>query len=56
MKNPKSLLDGREIMEILNIAPSKRVGEIIEALIEQQLMGNIKTKPEAVNFIEKISR
>ena len=54
VKNPKPLLDGREIMEILNIKPSKRVGEIIEMLIEQQLMGNIKTREKAVEFVKKL--
>ena len=54
VKAPKSLLDGIEIMETLNIKPSKKVGEIIEALIEEQLMGNIKTKKEAVDFIKNI--
>ncbi len=54
VKNPKSILDGKEIMEILNIKPSKRVGEIIELLIEQQLMGRIKTKKQAVKFVKTI--
>lgn len=53
VKTPKSLLNGREIMDILKIPPSKKVGEIIENLIEQQLMGNLKTKEDAVEFIKE---
>ena len=49
---PKSLLDGREIMEILNIKPSKIIGEIIEELKELQLTGEIKTKDEAISYIK----
>ena len=52
-QNPKCLLDGREIMQELNINPSKKVGAIIEELIEQQLMGTIKTKQDALNYIKK---
>ena len=52
IKTPKSLLNGKEIMEFLNLTPSKKIGEIIETLIEQQIMGNIKTKEEAFEFIK----
>ena len=54
VKNPKSLLDGCEIMDLLNIKPSKKVGEIIEMLIEEQLAGNIETKEEAIEFIRNL--
>lgn len=50
---PKNLLNGKEIMEILKINPSKKVGEILEELKEQQLLQNIKTKEEAINFVIK---
>lgn len=52
VKNPKSLLNGREIMEITNLKPSKKVGIIIEALIEAQLLGEVRTKQEAIDFIK----
>ncbi len=54
VQNPKSLLDGKEIMKILNLKPSKKVGEIIEQLIEAQLSGEIKTKEQAAEFILKL--
>lgn len=47
------LLDGNEIMEILNIKPSKKLGEILSALHEEQLNGNINTKKEAENFLKR---
>lgn len=52
VKNPKSLLNGREIMTLLNLKPSRKVGEIIEALIEQQLMNKVTTKKEAIEFVK----
>ncbi len=53
-QNPKSLLDGNEIMQILNIKPSKLLGEIIEKLIEAQLSNSVKTKEEAIEFVKNI--
>jgi len=40
-------------MEILNLKPSKLVGEIKDKLLEYQLEGKIKTKEEAIEFIKK---
>ena len=49
----QKLLSGEEIMEILNIKPSKALGEIIKTLKEEQLSGNITTKQAAIDFITK---
>ncbi len=48
------LLTGEEIMEILNIKPSKQLGEIIKALEEAQLNGDVNDKLSAINFIKNI--
>lgn len=56
VKDPKSLLNGKEIMEILNIPPSKKVGLVLLELKEAQLTGEITTKEEAINFVQKQSR
>jgi poly(A) polymerase len=48
------LLSGKEIMEILNIPPSKKIGEIKNKLLEYQLEGKIKTKEEAIKFIKAL--
>lgn len=45
------LLDGKEIMALLNIPPSKKLGEIIKELEEAQLSGLVNTKDEAVEFL-----
>lgn len=49
------LISGEEIMEILNITPSKKLGEIINQLKEAQLSGDIVTKKQAVTFIKGLS-
>ena len=51
LKPLPKLLDGREIMEILNIGQSPMLGKIIKNLHEAQLNGDVTTKEEAVNFI-----
>ena len=45
------LIDGREIMELLNIKPSPKLGEIINAVNEAQLNGDILTNEDAVRFV-----
>lgn len=47
------LLSGEEIMEILRIPPSVQLGEIIKAMQEAQLSGEISTREEALAFIDK---
>ncbi len=54
LKPLPKLLSGDEIMEILNIKPSKELGEIIKKLHEAQLSGEIQTQEEAVKFVERI--
>ena len=46
------LLDGNDIMKLLNIKPSPLLGEILEALHEAQLDGNVTCQSEAVNFVK----
>lgn len=45
------LLNGNDVMKILNIKPSKQLGEIMNALHEAQLSGDVTTKEQAVDFI-----
>ena len=45
------LLNGREIMRLKKIKPSKELGEIIEALTEAQQEGKVTTKQDAIDFV-----
>lgn len=49
------LLDGNEVMEILQIPPSRRLGEIMKSLHEAQISGDIVTKEDAIKFITNLS-
>ncbi len=55
-EKPKPLLDGNEIMELLNLRPGKELGNIVEMLMEHQLAGEIKTKEDAKKWLEKIEK
>ena len=49
------LLDGNEIMEMLNITPSPKLGRILNELHEAQLNGDITTKEQAVWFVRELN-
>lgn len=55
MKPLKKLLDGFEIMELLNISQGERLGYIINELKEAQISGIVTTKTQAVEFVRKYS-
>ena len=52
LKPLPKLLSGEEIMEILNLKPSKELGEVIKALQEEQFNGEITTKEQAIEFVK----
>lgn len=54
LKPLPKLLSGEEIMEVLNIKPSKELGEIIKSLKEAQISDDINTKEEALDFIKTL--
>ncbi len=45
------LLDGLEVMNLLNIKASPKLGKILDALHEEQLSGNVNTKRQAEKFV-----
>ncbi len=52
LKPLPKLLDGNEIMEIKQISQSPLLGEIIKALKEGQINGEILSKEDAVKFVQ----
>ena len=50
----KPLLNGKEIAKILGIKPSKQTSDISNEILLQQLMGTIKTREEAMNYLQSI--
>ena len=54
LKPVPKLLDGEEIMRLLDIKPSKELGLIIKELHQAQLDGVVNTKEDAIKFITKL--
>ena len=52
LKPLPKLLSGGDIMQITGLVPSKKLGELVEALHEEQFNGSINTKEEAELFIK----
>ncbi len=52
LKEMPKLVDGNEIMQILNLKPSPKLKEIIDEIKELQLEGKINTKEDATNFLK----
>ena len=52
LKPLPKLLDGNEIMSMLDIQPSPLLGDIVNALFEAQLNGDITSKSEAEKFVK----
>lgn len=48
------LLDGKEIMNLLNIPASKKLGQIIEQLKEAQISSEVVTKEDAIRFVKSL--
>ena len=56
LKPLPKLLDGNEVMKILNIKEGKVLGNILKSLKEAQLDGDINTKEEAFTFVQECYR
>lgn len=54
LKPLPKLLSGDDVMQILNIKPSKRLGEIMDALHEAQISGDVITKEHAIEFVKNM--
>ena len=53
---PVPLLDGTDIMKILSLPQGPRIGEIKKNLLEAQAVGRVKTKEEAVLYVQRHSQ
>jgi putative nucleotidyltransferase with HDIG domain len=48
--SPPRLLDGRDLMRELHLAPGPLVGQLLEAIRENQAVGKIGTREQALSF------
>lgn len=50
------LIDGHDVIKRLSLPPSPLIGKILAEVTEQQVLGKIKTKKEALALAEEIAR
>jgi hypothetical protein len=51
---PPTLVDGRALMSELKIDAGPRVGELLEAIREAQVEGEVSTREDALAFVRKL--
>jgi len=51
---PPKLVDGYDIMNIFGVNEGSEIGEVLEAVREAQASGEVRTRDEALAFIEKL--
>ena len=48
--NPPRIVDGTQLQQELSIGPGSHIGYLLEAIREQQVLGNLKTTGQAIAF------
>lgn len=51
---PPTLLTGQELLDELNLVPGPQIGALLEALREAQATGEVTTKKEALDFVQRL--
>jgi len=51
---PPRLVDGNDLINIFNLRPGRKIGKILEAVREAQAAGELATREEAINHIERL--
>lgn len=52
--DPSVYLDGKQIMELFDLQPGPKIGELLEALREAQAVGTVQSRDQAVDFISGV--
>ncbi len=51
--SPPPLVDGDDLMHALGLRPGKRIGELLEAIREAQVMGEVSTREQALDLARR---
>lgn len=54
--NPARLITGKDVMDLLHLPPSPKIGDILERVAEAQAEGKVLTREDALAFIGKIEK
>jgi len=48
--NPPTLVKGEDLMSMLDLPPSRKIGELLEKITEAQINGDLKNKDDAIAY------
>lgn len=52
---PVGILDGRDLMELLELQPGPKIGQLLDQLLEAQAAGEVKTREEAISLAIRLA-
>jgi putative nucleotidyltransferase with HDIG domain len=52
---PQAILNGRELMETLQLEPGPKIGRLLVLLLEAQAAGEVSTREEAIALVTRLS-
>jgi len=52
--NPPGIINGYDIMKSLGLEPGPKIGELLEAVREAQVSGEIQDREEALSFVKRV--
>lgn len=52
--SPPALVKGEDVMQHLHLPPGPRIGELLEAVREAQVMGQVRTREDALALLESL--
>jgi hypothetical protein len=52
--SPPKLISGHDLMDEFGLQEGPRIGELLEAVREAQVVGDVKTKPEALALVKEL--
>jgi hypothetical protein len=52
--DPPLVLNGKEVMELFNLKPSRKVGELLTLLQEAQVSGVVCDRQQGQNFLKEL--
>lgn len=54
--NPSRLITGKDVMDLLHLPPSPKIGDILERVAEAQAEGKVLSREDALAFVSKLEK
>ena len=53
MVTPEKLISGRDLLKEFDLDPGPLIGDLLEVVREAQVMGEVNSREEAIDFLRK---